>query len=115
MSAKERDALAELFEAHLSTGLGCHCDKWTVDTRRRPVNPRRQHRAHVADAVLAAGWLPPGTDTAREALDEVERRIRAEAAGWRHGGYPSWRAVVRHITDVRSALGDRRTETGQTP
>jgi len=53
VSDQERDALAVLLMRVTRPHLGQTLAEMT------------------ADAVLAAGWRPPGTDTAREALDEA--------------------------------------------
>jgi hypothetical protein len=56
-------AVLAVIEAHLSTGLGCACGGWRIDTSPRPIDPRKQHRAHVAAALLAAGIGPIGQAT----------------------------------------------------
>jgi hypothetical protein len=77
-----RDDLAAIVDAHVidarksSPGRAyCSCEEWH--------GTRQEHRGHVADAILAAGWRPPkkGTVTeAREALDTAAIRRAAKAA-----------------------------------
>jgi hypothetical protein len=64
MPEAEYDAILAVIEAHLSTGLGCRCDSWRIDTSRRPVDPRAQHRAHVAE-VLAERFTERKPDVTR--------------------------------------------------
>lgn len=75
----ETDYILALIEEHLSTGLGCRCGRWQLDTKRRPVDPRAQHRAHVAE-VLAERFAEPQVMTSSH--DRVILR-RAEQSGGR--------------------------------
>jgi len=67
MSDQERDALAEVLRKHvwvrhMTHRADCDCN-WKCDEPAEISAQRYNHAEHVADAVLAAGWRPPGTDT----------------------------------------------------
>ena len=65
----EFDQIGPTIERHLSTGLGCRCGGWKLDTSRRPVDPRAQHREHVAEVLDAL--LAERIDAVIDAIEET--------------------------------------------
>lgn len=67
--SSESDQIGATIEDHLSMGLGCACGGWRLDTSRRPVDPRAQHRQHVAEVLDAA--LAQRVDAVIDGIEET--------------------------------------------
>ena len=103
----DQPIILAIIEAHLSTGLGCRCGQWKMDTKRRPVDPRAQHREHVTD-VLAASFGRALERRIESALltyaDEAELWAdEDDPDGRRHWVFTSIRTVVPSPGDDRTS------------
>lgn len=117
----EKDAILAVIEAHLSTGLGCRCGGWRLDTSQRPVDPRAQHRAHVADVLARREESGPGwfwtRDEWAEWSNEIALRLPEQYDGDEAQESIILRAVEDMATQLRDALDVLReyAEAGQLP
>jgi hypothetical protein len=107
----EREALADVLAKHRPVEDGIHsdyfgppmrwltctCKKWKSEKAKNYWSPSElpaQHRAHVADALLAAGWRGP--EIVAQLRDmEIERNILRETL----------RGVLANHPDARSGPG----------